>query len=259
MKKIVFGVLCLGILLFAVAAGGNNLPDQAQLSADRMMFEAENGDFSAIGNVVIRADGLTFRAPKGTGNVKSREVHFFDGVMVSGDWRGEWLDISAAKVSFFFGQTPTYIAEGEVKGVYGKFYVDVDKFYMKGADFAAVNVRRFEDRKMDVVFGAANVKGIVDGGIMTTFTADGNMWLNGRPDAGGDAVDIKGDKAVYSVERGSVVISGNVKAVQRGRTLTAGSIVYFPDSNRIDAYGGESGDRANITIDMKQERQEGRQ
>ena len=263
MKKIGVWILWSVVLLFACAMIGyaaveGDLPDQAQLSADRMLFEAESGDFSASGNVVIQADGVTFQAPQGTGNVKRKEVHFSDGIMVSGDWRGDWLDLSAGRVSFFFGQTPTYIAEGEVKGVLGKLYLDVEKFYMKGSDFSALNVRRLEDHELDAAFGAQSVKGVIEGGVLTTFTAEGNVWLNGHPNAIGDAVDIKGDKAVYSVERGSVVISGNVRAVQKGRVLTAGSLVYFPDNNRIDAYGANGGS-ASITIDLSREKQEDRQ
>ena len=263
MKKIGVWVPCLIALLFAGVAAGHaadvdDLPDQAQLSADRMFFEAESGDFSASGNVVIQADGVTFHAPQGAGNVKSKEVHFFDGITVSGDWRGDWLDLSAGKVSFFFGQTPTYIAEGTVKGVLGKIYLEVEKFYMKGADFSAINVRRLEDRELEISFGAANVKGVIEGGVLAAFTAEGGVWLNGRPNADGGAVDIRGDRAVYSVERGSVVLSGNVSAVQEGRNLTAGSLVYFPYDNRLDAYGGPDGGTASITIDMSREQREER-
>jgi len=263
MKKLGIWLLWLFILLLAdvtvgCAAVQDDLPDHAELSADRMFFEAESGEFSASGNVVIQADGLTVNAPQGTGNVKNKEVHFSDGITVSGDWRGEWVDISAGKVSFYFSQSPTYIAEGMVNGVLGKFYIDVDKLYMKGSDISAVKVRRFEDRESGVTFGAESVKGVLDDGVMTTFTAEGRVWLNGRPNAAGGAVDIRGDKAVYSAERGSVVMSGNVKAVQQGRTLTAGSVVYFPDSNRIDAYGAQGGP-ASITIDLSRERQESKQ
>ena len=262
MRKIGLWVICSAVLLFAGVEAGraaieNDLPDQAQLSADRMLFEAESGDFSASGNVVIKADGVTFQAPLGTGNVKNKEVHFSDGITASGDWRGNWLDLSAGKVSFFFGQTPTYIAEDMVKGVLGKLYLEVEKLYMKGADISALKVRRFEDHELNIAFGAESVRGVVEGGVLTTFTAEGNVWLNGQPNAVGGAVNIRGDRAVYSVERGSVVMSGNVRAVQQGRTLTAGSLVYFPDSNRIDAYGGPDGGPASITIDISRGKREG--
>lgn len=247
--------LCLVVSLFSGAAMGGSLPDQAQLSAEIMLFNTETGDFSASGNVVIKADGLTAHAPQGRGNIQSKEVHFWDGITLYGDWRGDWLDLSAETVSFFFGQTPTYIAEGMVNGVLGKFFLDVDKFYMKGADFSALRVRRFEDRELGIAFGADRASGIIDGGILNTFTAEGRVWLRGRASAAGGAVDIRGDRAVYSVYRGTVVMSGNVRAVQEGRTLTAGSLVYFPRSNRIDAHGAQGGP-ASITIDLSRERQQ---
>ena len=267
MKKIGFCFLWSVVLLFVCVAFGrvtvdraaaeDDLPDQAQLSADRMLFEADSGDFSASGNVVIQADGVTFHALRGTGNVKNKEVHFSDGITASGEWRGDKLDLSAGKVSFFFGQTPTYVAEDMVKGVLGKLYLEVEKLYMKGADISALKVHRFEDRELNIAMGAESVRGVVEGGVLTTFTAEGNVWLNGQPNAAGGTVNIKGDRAVYSVERGSVVMSGNVRAAQQGRTLTADSLVYFPGNNRIDAYGGSDGGPASITIDLNREKREG--
>ena len=73
-------------------------------------------------------------------------------------------------------------------------------------------------------------------------------------------MDIRSDKALYSEDRGSVVLNGNVRAVQKGRVLTSDSLVYFPNQNRIEAIGGMtrkdgvvSADRATITIDLSQE------
>jgi len=252
--------LWVGLLLVGFASGNQacaSAVDQAQLSADVMLFNTDTGNFSASGNVIMTTDGLTARAPRGSGNVQNRDVHFFDGIEVSGDWRGDWLDISAETVSLFFAQTPTYIAEGAVNGVLGQIHMDVDKFYMKGADFAALNVRRLEDREMQIALRADRVDGAIDGGSLSNFIARGRVWLDGQPRAGGGGpVEIRGDRAVYSVERGSVVISGNVTAVQQGRILTAGSVVYFPDSNRIDAYGDSPDSRVRITIDIPQESRE---
>jgi lipopolysaccharide export system protein LptA len=79
-------------------------------------------------------------------------------------------------------------------------------------------------------------------------------------------MDIHGDAAVYSVERGSVVLSGNVRAVQKSRVLTAQSLVYFPSDNRIEAIGGFApGDAkrgavpVRITIDLNAESSRERQ
>jgi len=261
-KKILMSCvfLCLANLLLVGAASGNTAQlaaDQAQLSADVMLFNTVNGDFTASGNVIIITEGLTANAPRGSGNVQNREVHFFDGIEVSGDWRGDWLDLSAEQVSLFFAQTPTYIAEGMVNGVLGEIFIDVDKFYMKGEEFAALNVRRLEDREVQIALSANRVDGVVRDGAFANFVAQGRVFIEGqgRP-GGGGPVDIRGDRAVYSVERGSVVVSGNVRAVQEGRVLTAGSVVYFPDNNRIDAYGDLHEGRVRITIDIPQREQE---
>jgi lipopolysaccharide assembly outer membrane protein LptD (OstA) len=258
------------ILVFSLSAApvwagtpempGRGRLSEAQLSADRMRFDSRSGDFLAVGNVVIQADGLTVYASRGTGNVETKEVHFTEGIAASGDWRGDEVNLAAGSISLYFAQTPTYIAEGGVKGNVGNVFVDADKFYMKGSDISAKGVRRLEDRAQDVAFGAESLQGVILDGELTTLNAQGKVWLRGRPNAGGEMVDIRGSTAVYSVERGSVVLSGNVRATQKGRTLTSQSIVYFPANNRLEAIGGIAGDGENmntnparITIDLTQE------
>ena len=237
------------------------MPDEAQLSADRLRFDSQSGDFLATGNVTIQADGLTVYAPRGTGNVKHKAIRFGEGIVASGDWQGDWIDLAAGSIELFFAQTPTYIAEGGVKGDIGKISVDADKFYMKGAAISALNVRRLEDREADIAFGADSVQGTLLEGVLTSLTAERSVWLRGRPNAVGDTVDIRANTAVYSVERGSVVLNGNVRAVQGGRVLTSQSLVYFPGDNRVDAIGGldlkgsGGANPARITIDLNQEKQ----
>ncbi|MDR1979806.1 MAG: hypothetical protein LBQ42_13805 [Synergistaceae bacterium] len=260
----------LPVVLLLVSSAAAETPDEAQLSeaqlsADRMRFDSQSGDFLATGNVTIQADGLTVHAPRGAGNVRNKEVRFAEGIVASGDWQGEWIDLAAGSIALFFAQTPTYIAENGVKGDVGRISVDADKLYMKGADISALNVRHLEDRESDIAFGAESVRGTLSDGVLTSLTAERNVWLRGRPNAVGDTVDIRGDTAVYSVERGSVVLSGNVRAVQGGRVLTSQSLVYFPGDNRIDAIGGvdlkgKGGmTPARITIDLSREKQgEGR-
>ena len=247
--------------IHAVAADAENLPNEAQLSADRMRFDVQTGDFLATGNVVIKAEGLTVRAPRGTGNVRHKEIHFEEGIVASGDWQGDWVDFAAGAISLYFAQTPTYIAEGGVKGDVGRIFVDADKLYMKGTEIAAKGVRRFEDFETAVAFGAESLNGTLLNGILTTLIAQNKVWLQGRPNSQGDMVDVRGDTAVYSQERGSVVLSGNVRAKQGGRDLTAQSLVYFPGNNRIEAIGGLVGKGENadlvparITIDLSQEK-----
>ena len=227
-----------------------------------MRFDSKSGDFLATGNVIIQADGLTVRAPRGTGNVKRKEVFFTEGIVASGDWQGDWVDFVAGSLVLQFGAQPVYTAEGGVKGDVGRINIDADKLWMKGSEIAALGVRRLEDRETDVAFGAGDVRGTLANGVLSSMVAKNKVWMRGRPNNSGEMVDIRGETAVYSVERGSVVLSGNVRAVQKGRTLTAQSLVYFPANNRVDAIGGNvpsgqvaSPDRAKITIDLRQERQ----
>jgi hypothetical protein len=189
-------------------------------------------------------------------------VRLTEGITASGDWRGDRVDLTAGSISLYFAQTPTYIAEGGVKGNVGSIFIDADKFYMTGSDISARGVRRLENRALDVAFGAQSLQGVLLDGELRTLTARDKVWLRGRPNAEGGMVDIRGDTAVYSVERGSVVLSGNVRATQKGRTLTSQSIVYFPATNRLEAIGGvgREGTKTNakparITIDLHREEQ----
>ncbi|GHV45954.1 hypothetical protein FACS1894204_06600 [Synergistales bacterium] len=256
-------LLSLVILLFficATVASGDNMPETAQLTADMMRFDSRTGDFTAEGNVVIQADGLTVAAPRGEGNITNKEVRFSDGVTASGDWQGDQIDIKAGKLELYFAQSPTYIVEDNVKGQVGRIYVDADKFYMKGEDFSAKNVRRIEDYATRVAFGASSAYGKLEDGALKELTAEKKVWLKGRPNIEGEMVDVKSDAAYYSAMRGSVVLTGGVKAVQKGRTLDSNSVVYFPLTNRIEAIGdkrdetGDEAGRARITIDMNQEK-----
>ena len=269
-------VLALG---FGVGAAGavdeNSLPEKAKLSANRLRFDSMTGDFLADGDVVITADGMTVRAPRGMGNVQRREVLFDEGVTASGDWMGDAVDIKAGKLSLNFAEAPACRFQEGVTGGVGAMRIDADRLTLIGAGgiagpsaedrqtkFWVVNARRLEDRSMGLTFGAGSLEGVLRGGELHTMTAKNRVWLQGRARQLGEPVNLKGDHALYSLSRGSVVLNGNVTAVQGGRTLKSDSIVYFPDQNRVEAMGGitrkESGevsaDRAEITIDIGKER-----
>lgn len=251
----------------------SGLPDKASLSANRMRFDSKTGDFLAAGNVVIQADGLTVMSPRGTGNIKRREVLFDEGVTASGDWQGDRIDLRAGSIELSFGEPPVCKITQGVRGGLGTIALDADRMTLIGRGGLSgasgedrqtklwlVNVRRVEDRSKGIAFGAGSVEGLLREGVLLSMTAKSKVWIKGRPNSGGDAVSLSGDRAVYSEERGSVVLSGNVRAVQKGRTLTSDSLVYFPDENRVEALGGVvsrsgtvSADRATITIDLSQE------
>lgn len=257
----------------AGALDAENFPDKASLSANRMRFDSKTGDFLAAGNVVIKADGLIVSSPRGIGNTQRREVLFDEGVTASGDWQGDRIDLQAGSMELFFGEPPTCRIDKGVRGGVGSIALDADRLTLTGRGGLSganeedgqtkvwmTNVRRVEDRAMGIAFGADSVEGMLREGVLVSMTAKSKVWIEGRPNRSGDAVSLRGDRAVYSEERGSVVLSGNVRAVQKGRTLTSDSLVYFPDQNRVEALGGmvsrsgtASADRATITIDLSKE------
>ncbi len=276
MKKLVCSliiVLCLHSITYAL---DENLPDTATLSANRMRFDAQTGDFLADGNVIITAGELTVNAPTGSGNVDRREVHFDNGITASGKWMGDKVNIKAGKLLLSFADIPTCKFQNGVKGGVGTMKLDADRLTLTGmggisdpqpgdrqTKFWLAKARNLEDTSRGMSFGADSVEGVIRGGDLYDLTAKKSVWLKGRPKSSGDPVSLKGDNALYSLERGSVVVSGHVVAVQGGRTLKSDSIVYFPAQNRVEALGGltrksqtgaVSADRAEITIDLTRER-----
>lgn len=283
MKKILISItilLCLCYTCYS-ADTADQLPETATLSANRMRFDAQTGDFLADGNVTIKAGELSVIAPIGSGNVDRREINFDEGITASGKWYGDKVDITAGKLLLTFADIPTCKFQNGVKGGVGTMKLDADRLTITGTGgitdptpqdrqtkFWLVRVRSLEDTSRGLSFGADSVEGVVRNGDLYDLTAKKGVWLKGRPKSKGDAVSIKGDNALYSLERGSVVLSGHVVAVQGGRTLKSDSVVYFPDQNRVEALGGltrrtdtgaVSADRAEITIDLTRERKKNSQ
>ncbi len=278
MKKLLLSMIILLCSCFPSPAIDEQLPDTATLSANRMRFDAQTGDFLADGNVTIKAGDLSVSAPSGSGNVDRREINFNDGITASGRWYGDKIDLKAGKLLLSFADVPNCKFQGGVRGGFGTVRLDADRLTITGAGgittptrqdrqtkFWVANVRRLEDTSQGLSFGANSVEGVLRGGELYDITAKKGVWLKGTPKALGDAVSLRGDNALYSLERGSVVVSGHVVAVQGGRTLRSDSIVYFPAQNRVEALGGYtrkkqggtvSADRAEITIDLSRERRQ---
>ena len=269
-------ILCSCITLPCYALDSSAMPDQATLSANRMRFDAETGDFIADGNVIITAGDLKLSAPEGSGNVDKRIVNFDKGIIASGKWYGDKVNLTAGKVSISFADIPNCNFIGGVKGSMGTMKLDADRLTITGAGgvdkpsgkdtqtkFWITKAHNIEDSSRGLSFGADSVEGFLRAGDLHELTAKKSVWLKGRPKSQEEAVSLKGDHALYSLARGSVVMSGHVVAIQGGRTLRSDSVVYFPDQNRVEALGGLTrkvegssinSDRAEITIDINRER-----
>ncbi|MBR0151433.1 MAG: hypothetical protein IJP89_08730, partial [Synergistaceae bacterium] len=197
-------------------------------------------------------------------------------ITASGKWYGDKVDLQAGKLLLSFQDIPSCKFQGGVKGGLGTMKLDAERLTITGAGgidepsgndrqtkFWIAKAHNLEDSSRGLSFGADSVEGIIIGGDLHELTAKKSVWLKGKPKSQEQAVSLKGDNALYSLERGSVVVSGHVVAVQGGRTLKSDSVVYFPDQNRVEAIGGltrrndtgtVSADRAEITIDLTRER-----
>ena len=278
-RRISACIIAISCLFFAVpccALDSSAMPDQATLSANRMRFDSDTGDFLADGNVTITAGELKLTAPEGYGNVNQRIVNFDKGIIASGKWYGDKVSLTAGQVSVSFEDVPSCKFLGGVKGSMGTMKLDADRLTIIGmggidnpsgndtrTQFWITKARNIEDGSRGLSFGADNVEGFLKEGNLNELTAKRKVWLKGRPNSKEETVSLKGDHALYSLMRGSVVMSGHVVAVQGGRTLRSDSIVYFPSQNRVEALGGLtrrnnggaiSSDRAEITIDINRER-----
>lgn len=275
MKKIFASLVILLCLNSSAYSLDENLPDKATLSANRMRFDSNTGDFLAEGDVRITAGDLNVNAPLGTGNIDRREVNFERGITAKGRWMGDKVDIKAGRLLLSFADIPGARFQNGVKGGVGTMYLDADRLTLTGlggisspsgndrqTKFWLVNARNLEDRSRGITFGAGSAEGSLRNGELHDMTAKKGVWIKGKPKANEPSVSLRGDSALYSVARGSVVVSGHVVAVQGGRTLKSDSVVYFPDQNRVEAIGGltnrkdgtVSAERAEITIDLSRER-----
>ena len=274
MKKFLAFVLIVAFALPCYSLDTDDMPDTATLSANRMRFDAETGDFLAEGNVTIQAGELNVEAPTGSGNVDRREINFTDGIVATGKWQEADVDIKSGRLLLSFFEVPTCRFQNGVRGNYGPMAIDADGLILVGIGgfsdpteidshtrFLAANVRNLEDKSRELKFGANSVEGVLREGVLQEMTADKNVWIKGRDKGRNQPVSLRGDKAVYAVERGSVVVSGHVIAIQGGRTLKSDAVIYFPDESRVEALGGltreiagvTSTDRAEITIDLSRE------
>ncbi len=254
------------------------MPDKATLAANRMRFDSNTGDFLADGNVTITAGDFKIVAPVGSGNIDKQILNFEKGITASGLWLGDKINLKSGNVSVSFAGTPTCKFNNGVFGSFGTMKLEADKLTITGAGgleknsrnkkdtqtkFWLIKVNKLEDLSRGVTFSAGAVEGVLKNGELHSMTAKNGVHLKGKPKGQKQVVTLRGDSALYSLSRGSIVVSGHVVATQGGRTLKSDSIVYFPDQNRVEALGGVSKKRnglvqmgqAEITIDLRRERE----
>jgi len=226
--------------------------DEVSFSSDTMQYDYKAGRFYAEGNVTIKGREMTIIATIASGDTSSKVFNLLGNITISGIWNGDNVSLAAMSATAELGAQPRYTLESGISGNIGKINVDCEYLQMVGDDFLTKNVRKFQDLNAGISFSASNVKGIINNGELTQAEAEGNIIIRGTQDKKGGIVELRGRKAIYSIARGTVVISGGVSATQGKRTFKADSLVYIPATNRIEAQGSQM-NRPQITIDINDE------
>lgn len=268
----------MALLLVAVAATHADAQEStASLTADAMNYDPTTGEIEAAGNVHFqRPDGELF-GDRGRGKENGRNFEMHGNVR--GSFEAESLDIVCESIGLSSeGEPPVrkiaasgdvvlthsgdrlsaqavrwemdrenYRAQGNVLGSFAQYSIDADEIARNGEQFWAQNIRNYEDRNRRITLRAQKASGLVKNGEVTELITEGRVSTT-MPDNQGIMARITGDKGVFSLARGTIVISGNAIVTQGDRRLNAGSIVYHLDTGRIDALGSP-----RLIFDLPQE------
>jgi len=267
MKKL---FLTIGVILFAAltAFAADNI---ATLVADSMRYDPNTNLITAEGNVhITNLDGEVF-GDFGSGYTDLNNIemhgrvrgHFKDrdggvinfscmSVEITGRDNSNRIitgtgdvnlskgndTLSANEVVWHSG-VQRYNASGEVLGEFAAYSIDADDVSRDEDVFSARNVRRFFERTRNITMSASRVDGILNGDEIAEMNAGGGVVIT-MPDSNGVMTRATGARGIYSVARGTVVLSGGATVTQTGRVLNSDEIVYFLDTGQFTAQGNPS-------------------
>jgi lipopolysaccharide export system protein LptA len=231
-----FSILVLALCLFFAQAVPLTA-EELRLTSEKMRYDSETGNFWADENVKVTRGTISATSKRAEGNMNSKTFTMLDSVHVFGTWMNEPIDMKGNVLSGQFGDIRAYFMEGAVKGSWGARDVDTDRMEMTGDKFAARSLRRYADKVEGYVLSCNTLDGMIENGAIASFTALGNVHVVFTPKDGGNPTDLKGDKAVYSRSKGQLVVTGNVTALQKGRSLKANNLIYHTVQNTVEATG----------------------
>ena len=271
----VFCLMCAAIPAAATEAPAETVKRQNTLSADDIQYNVNTGDARAKGRVVITREGSVLKGDEAEGNT-DKEIMTIRG-NVSGNfpeqqatlksesatWTGDKTKKTDGTVEAFGDVlltrapkdrlnadyvlweigTENYKARGNVDGIMQNKILKAAEATRTGDKFWARDVRRYEDLAEKFALSAKTVEGRLAKDaksgeeVLQEMVADKNVVFD-YVDREGLKTRVTGDKAVYSKARGTVVISGNTKAVRSdGKTVTADTMVVHEDTRNIEARG----------------------
>jgi len=258
---------------------------QTQLTAEVMDYDVETGDFKAQGNVTLKREELTLVSAFGMANTQTQKARVWQNVHAFGKYNGEKLDAVCAQLDADFAvEGGDYIMTGNVVAEFGPRLLKSDMARLTGRAFSAETVRHFEDKSRNMVLKCQTLTGDYDddglrvadgkGSVYVTqhdAQKDSQLWCNSfNYDRGHDRLigtgnarlvvvqkgegkqkneakktDIHCDTLIYSFKAGSVTATGNARAVQDERRINAKTLVYYPETGKLEAKG-----KPTITVDL---------
>ncbi len=257
---------------------------QTQLTADTMDYDMETGDFSAKGNVKIVREDVTLTADSGAANTKTQKARMWGNAHAYGKYEGEDLDAKCDQVDADFGAPGgNYTMTGDVDATFGQRVLRSKTANLDGQKFNATEVTHFEDKKQGVVLACDALDGDYDAqgvrvahavghvaAVQTDETRIVKLWCDdlaysredgktiatGNPKVDAERLDvtdgpvakrtiIESDTMVHSWADNSVTATGNARARQDDRKITAEVLIYNPQTGKLDALG-----TPRITVDL---------
>ncbi|MDR3164720.1 MAG: hypothetical protein LBU13_04000 [Synergistaceae bacterium] len=129
-----------------------------------------------------------------------------------------------------------YSALGNVLGDFETYSVNADAVSRDGRIFSARAVRKFYEKARKITMSANSVNGVIINEQISELVANGNVVMTAL-DKNGNMTEGTGSKSVYSLDKGTVVVTGKATVTQTGRKLNSERIVYHLDTGYIDATG----------------------
>ncbi|NCC96877.1 MAG: hypothetical protein EOM02_08560 [Synergistales bacterium] len=211
-----------------------------RLTADNMHFDTKTGLLLGTGNVTLTRETLVIKSNKCEGDYKGNSARMWDSVKADGDWNGQVLDFSCDELKASFSNPESVAMAGSVKGSFGDRSLECYDVEMVGDRFIATKVKRFQDKSEGFSLSCNRIKGLVQRENLHEFEAEGSVSMEIVNRKDGSITKISGGKAVYSKDRGSIIMSGGAVAVQKGRKVKAQNIIFYPATNKIEAKGKPS-------------------
>ncbi len=272
-----FLVLLLGLTLLSAISGMAGA-SEVSLTSDTLIYDPASRLVRAEGNVRLDRQGLNLTSafaegdPAGErfrawGSVKARwseqkmelaaeEVSLVERVPRRVSASGNVLltrpqeRLSASSLDWVFGPVPEYVARGGVRAEMPGRVLEAEEAGRKGDRFWASKVLHFEDRREKISMKAGRVEALTEGEELRELTASGQVSAVVEG-ADGTPVRLRGDRLLYSKNKGTVALVGSAEAVQSGRSVRSESILYDLSSRRIEAQG-----RPQLTFTPGKEKKE---